>query len=175
MKQIYLNYIKFLTLIKLNNNNQLQGRKMRNHKINSIPKSKSHIEIALEMESISLYDMVAQLITDNSVINIYKNTSAKIKEEFITTEYEKLSDDFLNPDFKINTIHEYFDEDAWHSVIQLYDMKKKICTCPICNAFSVDKSIQCCWCKYWYHWQCEVVSYYYQKNSKNWKCKNCLK
>ena len=96
--------------------------------------------------------------------NVYSEESINIAAE--------LSDEFLRTSFKIISLKEYFNDDAWLLVVKLFDSKIKASTCSICIKVCLEHSIQCDTCQSWLHWKCDNVTHYARKK-KSYLCSIC--
>lgn len=95
-------------------------------------------------------------------------------ESAVEQNCNKVSTACLDEAVCVTRLRQYFDKDAWTSVLHLLDVKKRdaIWFCPVCNLPIDDaKSICCNSCLEWFHMNCLNLNS--APKSKNWFCKTC--
>ena len=75
------------------------------------------------------------------------------KKDLIIIDANKLGDRFIQ-DFDINCLKDYFTNDGWGAVINVYDIKIDLSTCKTCKKLCFNDCIQCSKCLYWFHFIC---------------------
>ena len=87
----------------------------------------------------------------------------------IRKDFTGLSDHFLT--FKLDSIFNIFETDAWDLVLELYRNKVEHSTCLICKDLCIKDCICCNNCNYWYHYECVKLSHYFRtKVDSKWCC-----
>ena len=111
---------------------------MRGHDQNSIPIRKLNEEFPVDMAdnepviSVKVFDplpYLKQLLNESADIEqLYF-----IEDNLADLNDLELDDQFISPKFKINNLKQYFDEISWLLVLNCFEKKQALSTCPDCN------------------------------------------
>lgn len=137
-------------------------------------------EIIISNEKIDKAESIDYDVCLSYLLNSSRNSNELIDETKVVTDPFSLSDIFINSSFDLSNLKKHFDSDAWVSVLNLIEEKKRISTCRHCNLFCRSQCIDCDKCRNWFHFKCESVSSYIQnkllnKESVRFKCQLCKK
>lgn len=119
-------------------------------------------------------DTLNELITNGACVVDFLDKNKQFTEDLVVVNSSLLSKRFIQSSFNIDTVKEFFTEDAWTAVKQLYTNKINQCTCSVCSDICIIKSISCEICNSWWHIDCyvpKITPYYLKKET--WSCSDC--
>ncbi len=149
------------SLSKSKNLGKNTGSKKKGHVKNAIIRPLvSQIPSTQISERYSTFLCLKELIID--FIDTDADSDRLFEEEQITPDPFQMSDDFIKPEFDLNKLKSFFDNDAWSAVQNLHQTRQKLTTCKKCLALCFDSFIKCYFCLTRIHFDCDKVNQYYR-------------
>jgi len=165
-------------LIKQKKSTKRDRKEMDTNEIDSDEAIESDTDVDTENEVIDNNYFITRLLARVFRLEYQKNnsperkrskTNNQIKSFMIRKDFTGLSDHFLT--FKLDSIFNHFETDAWDLVLDLYRKKVEHSTCFVCTELCINDCICCDNCNYWYHYECVKLSYYFRnKKDSKWCC-----
>jgi len=165
-------------LIKQKKSTKRDRKEMDSNEIDSDEAIESDTDVDTENEVIDNNYFITRLLARQFRLEYQKNNSPdrkrsksnnQIKSFMIRKDFTGLSDHFLT--FKLDSIFNIFETDAWDLVLELYRNKVEHSTCLICKDLCINDWICCDNCNYWYHYECVKLSHYLRtKVDSKWCC-----
>ena len=156
-------------LAKYKHSGKITGLKNKGHVKNSIP-----IPLVTQITKKQEYmhsNFLNELVIDYA--NLDNNYDRLFEETQIATA-SILSDEFIKPEFDLNMLKVYFDNDGWSAVEELHKVKVRSCTCKKCTSICTESFITCTFCNTRIHYDCDSVNFYYRSGKgKQFKCSLC--
>jgi hypothetical protein len=100
-----------------------------------------------------------------------------IAEENVETRPNRVSVACIDQSVCLESIQHYFNADAWLSVVQVVQQKKKqrVWPCPSCNCNASTASIMCDCCLQWFHKTCVGLNEDKDPKATHWFCPCCIR
>jgi len=113
---------------------------------------------------------LADLNESQRLTGIFRISKSKLTNE----AYARILNEFIKPEFDLNMLKVYFDNDGWSAVEELHKVKVRSCTCKKCTSICTESFITCTFCNTRIHYDCDSVNFYYRSGKgKQFKCSLC--